>query len=82
MPIKLKSTITDPPKKGRIVAFYGDGSGAALFYVRKNGVLVNAEGELIVGYTADEWLFEAGYSEWAELPDNFRLWFEQVTIGP
>lgn len=73
---KLNLIATDPPK-GKFIAIYGDGSGAELFYGRKNGVLVSADGELIEGYDQQEWLEESGFCFWVPLPDDFELWFEQ-----
>lgn len=66
------SVITKPESGRRIVALYADGSGSALFLVHDGGLLDAEEGE-----ECDFDLSQYGYSQWAYLPDETRLWFEE-----
>lgn len=72
-----------PSDNCKIVALYGDGSGANVFLI-KDGMV----GELIESpyenekaafcyETTTNLLEEAGYFMWAYLPDNFILWGEE-----
>ena len=69
---------TKPDKSGRIVCFYSDGSGAAVFLV-ENGELYDKHGEHVDGFA--DTLIDMGYCEWEWLPDNFRLFFENINRG-
>jgi hypothetical protein len=63
------------PNGTKIVAIYGDGSGASLFFVDDLGSLYNAE----CGYVdiaPDTYLMDHGFAYWMLLPDSFRMWFE------
>lgn len=66
----LKFLYTDKPN-GKFVAFYGDGSGAAVFMTHDAGYLT-AEGEDV----SHDDLMGQGFCQWQPLPDNFELWFE------
>lgn len=80
--MKLNSFFTDPVPKGkRIVAFSNDGSCARLFYVRKNGVVLTVDGEIIQDAKADDYFCESGFVLWAELPEDYKLWFERIKLG-
>jgi hypothetical protein len=60
---------TEKPESGRrIVAIYGDGSGAALFLVHDFGI-INQDGEDCDSLGKD-------FVQWAYLPDGFRTWIE------
>ncbi len=71
MDLKMLTSQT-PKENSRFVAFFHDGSGATLFVRLDDGTYLEAEGD---EYSGD--LFDAGYSHWEYLPDNFQLWFEQ-----
>lgn len=77
MVTKLRSLYTDPPKNGtKFIAIFDDGSGADIFHFRKDGILQQA------GWSEEDcvddvfWLCDAGYSEWIELPNDFKMWGE------
>jgi len=67
----MKLIAIDPPKEGKFIAFFGDGSGAGLFMCVDGGI-IDHEGDDI----DDDYLLNAGYCQWMPLPDDFKLWFE------
>tara|TARA_B100001939_G_C16938811_1_gene617336 strand:- start:735 stop:941 length:207 start_codon:yes stop_codon:yes gene_type:complete len=59
-----------PSDNCKIVALYGDGSGAKMF--------LNGDNVLIALQDKDrDVIEEMGYLWWAYLPDNFKLWGEE-----
>ena len=75
MGIELQSFYaTEPPVDSRFVAFYCDGSGAALFKRDMAGDYHDADGDSLPD---GEWFVGAGYYLYACLPDFFRLFFEE-----
>lgn len=79
------NAVSDPPRAGkRVIAPYNDGSGACMFMVLDDGqggvVLLDTDGE---EYPADYLVqnFES-FSEWAYLPDGFKLWCEVRSDDP
>ena len=74
----FNSFISSPPKtKTNFVAFYSDGSGAAIFCWR-DGSIRDAEGDYVCcSDETAETLFEMGYDRWLPLPDDFQFWFMQ-----
>ena len=75
---KLNSIYTDPiPNGTKFVALFSDGSGADVYF-KNDGLIFHfdyPEGE--EAPDNQEWLAEAGYSEWIELPNDFKLWWER-----
>lgn len=70
-------TVMESPRPGtRFVALFADGSGASVFSVRDDGRLLNANGGSC-GRVDCDWLLEAGYVFWTELPEGFALWGEE-----
>ena len=65
--------VAQPIRGSRIVAFYGDGSGANLFLRDAAGDYYSADGELIQG---KDWFMDSGHCLYAYLPESFRLFFE------
>ena len=71
--------ITEAPESGRrIIALYGDGSGARLFLTCDAGPS-ESDGISLIDHDGDE-TFSLNdldaYSSWAYLPDGTKLWFE------
>ena len=59
-----------PSDNCKIVALYGDGSGAKMF--------LNGDNVLIALQDKDrDVIEEMGYLWWAYLPDHFKLWGEE-----
>lgn len=76
--IEMWHGLIDKPASGKkIIATYGDGSGARLFMVTDAGPTPE-DGTLLVDQDGDEYgeLSSDSYSSWAYLPDDFKLWFE------
>jgi len=70
---KLNSIYTDKITNGtKFVALFSDGSGASIYYTDKAGKLFNANCEEYAS-TPNDYLDDAGYSEWIELPADFKL---------
>ena len=72
-----------PSDNCKIVALYGDGSGANVFIIKDGAIgelqeslLGNEKATFIFEYNKDA-LEEMGYLWWAYLPDNFKLWGEE-----
>lgn len=74
MNIKLKCLLTTPPTGGKFIAFFNDGSGASLYYITKNGNMLDTDGCDQEINASD--LIDNNYSQWAQLPDDFKYWFE------
>lgn len=73
----LNSIHTDKiPNGTKFVALFSDGNGASLFHKDENGGMFMGDNEEISG-DAQDWLAEAGYSHWIELPNDFKLWGER-----
>ncbi|MDE2105544.1 MAG: hypothetical protein KGL39_50425 [Patescibacteria group bacterium] len=64
------------PNGTKFVAFYYDGSGAALFWIDDSGHLYDAEAEEISA-TPDTHLLDSEFGYWMKLPDGYKFWFEQ-----
>lgn len=64
------------PNCTKFVAIYADGAGASLFWVDDKGRLLTDHNDYW-GASPNECLLDAGYLCWIELPNNFKLWFEQ-----
>lgn len=70
----LHNFYTENPKKGSVfVAFFDDGSGANLFNRDDEGDYRNARGVLI----SQTWFLDSGYCDFAYLPTNYKLFYEQ-----
>jgi hypothetical protein len=65
------------PNGTKIVALYGDGSGAKLFVSKADGDLYDADNNRVDNYI-DTYLLDAGFLYWIELPRTFKFWFEQL----
>lgn len=66
------------PNNTKFIAIYGDGSGADLYGITKEGMLYNAnDGMMDVNYP-DLWLMDNGYVFWVQIPNTFSFWFEGV----
>ena len=66
----------EAPERGRFVALYEDGSGAALFVWGDDGHLFDAEGDdhgVIDGEDLEDWLYESGYWCWTALPEGYAV---------
>ena len=65
-----------PPRGSRFVALFADGGGATVFYRPLCGGLIDAKGEELVGMdeSVADWLLEAGYLSWVELPERSACW--------
>ena len=73
--MKLHSFYTETPKKGSVfIALYDDGSGANLFNRDNAGDYRNAEGEIL----SQDWFLDAGYIDFAYLPTNYKLFYENT----
>jgi len=74
-PVKLNCMTTNPPKEGKFVALYNDGSGASLFvcvYDDRNELsYFDCEGEKYY----EECM--GNYSSWIPLPDTYNFWKEE-----
>lgn len=72
----------EPPARGRFVALYDDGSGAALFVWDDDGHLFDAEGDdhgVIDGEDLEDWLYESGHWYWTVLPEGYAVGFGVTT---
>jgi hypothetical protein len=73
--MELKYFHENQPKiNSRFVAFYADASGAELFLRDPEGDYYDAEGRHI---EIEDWFGEANFYSYADLPDEFRLYFEE-----
>lgn len=71
--MKLQNFYIEGPKKNsKFVAFYADGSGAALFYRCKNGNYYSTHSELLP--PDNYWFCDAGFALYAYLPKKSQLW--------
>lgn len=62
--------MTEKPKSGsRVIAVFGDRSGATMFWVHDDGVMDN-DGQEGSSISAE------AYEIWAYLPDDYRIWIE------
>jgi len=74
--MKLNQIHDNPPKGVNFTAYYYDGSGAALYQWTKENQIVDAEGDYICeGHEVQDWLCDADYGWWTELPADFQFWF-------
>lgn len=72
----------EPPERGRFVALYDDGSGAALFVWDDDGHLFDAEGDdhgVMDGEDLEDWLYESGHWCWTDLPEGYAVGFGVTT---
>ena len=74
----------EAPPRGRFVALYDDGSGAALFVWGDDGHLLDAEGDdhgVMVGDELEDWLYESGHWCWTALPEGYAVGFGVTTTA-
>ena len=74
----------EPPARGRFVALYDDGSGAALFVWGNDGHLFDADGDdlgVMVGEELENWLYEIGHWCWTALPEGYAVGFGVTTAA-
>lgn len=78
---EVNSFYTEKPQ-GKFVALFADGSGASLFMAvdSHDGLpaYVDHEGDLVP--EPETYFVDAGYDLWFPLPDDFKMWFEQVPV--
>ena len=70
------------PERGRFVALYDDGSGAALFVWGDDGHLFDAGGDdhgVMDGEDLEDWLYESGHWCWTALPEGYAVGFGVTT---
>jgi hypothetical protein len=71
--MKLHNFYTKKPKKGsKFIALYSDGSGANFFCRTDSGDYLDADGVILSQY----WFSDSTYSDFAYLPNDYKLWFE------
>lgn len=76
----IKSLYTNPPKAGKFIALFSDGSGAGLFVLCDNGNVLNAEGAC--EYENIEEITH-NYSAWIDISgEQFEYFFEGVSDAP
>ena len=66
----------EAPERGRFVALYDDGSGAALFVWGDDGHLLDADGDdhgVMDREELDDWLYETGHWCWTALPEGYAV---------
>ena len=66
----------EAPPRGRFVALYDDGSGAALFVWDDDGHLLDADGDdhgVMEGWELEEWLYESGHCGCTALPEGYAV---------
>lgn len=64
-----------PLRNQHFVAFYSDGSGAAVF-CNKGGSIFDAEGEkMCKASEVCDYFIERGFDRWLPLPDKFEFFF-------
>lgn len=66
----FKKMVVERPVRGKFVALYADGSGSKLFCLCDGEQLLDAEGDFCDIECLDD------FSDWAPLPDNYKMWFE------
>ena len=74
----------EAPPRGRFVALYDDGSGAALFVWGDDGHLFDAEGDdlgVMDGEELEGFLYESGHWFWMELPEGYAVGFGVTTTA-
>lgn len=71
--------VCQPQVGSKFIAFYADGSGASLYLRDDNGDYYTTEGDLIKD---NEWFIDSGHFQYAYLPDDFKLWFENEENKP
>ena len=74
----------EAPPRGRFVALYDDGSGAALFVWGDDGHLLDAEGDdlgVMDGEELEDFLYESGYWCWTGLPEGYAVGFGVTTTA-
>lgn len=72
----------EPPERGRFVALYDDGSGAALFLWGDDGYLLDADGDdhgVMNGEELEDFLYESGHWCWSALPEGYAVGFGVTT---
>lgn len=72
----------EPPERGRFVALFDDGSGAALFVWGDDGHLFDAAGDdhgAMNGEELEDWLYESGHWCWTALPEGYAVAFGVTT---
>ena len=72
----------EPPERGRFVALFDDGSGAALFVW--DGHLLDADGDdhgVMNGEELEDWLYESGHWCWTALPEGYAVGFGVTTAA-
>lgn len=72
----------EAPERGRFVALYDDGSGAALFVWGDDGHLFDAEGDdlgVMDGEELEVFLYESGHWFWTALPEGYAVGFGVTT---
>lgn len=74
----------EAPPRGRFVALYDDGSGAALFVWSDDGHLFDADGDdhgVMEGWELEEWLYESGHCGCTALPEGYAVGFGVTTTS-
>ena len=74
----------EAPPRGRFVALYDDGSGAALFVWGDDGHLLDAEGDdlgVMDGEDLEDFLYESGHWCWTALPEGYAVGFGVTTTA-
>ena len=74
----------EAPPRGRFVALYDDGSGAALFVWGDDGHLLDADGDdhgVMDREELDDWLYETGHWCWTALPEGYAVGFGITTAA-
>jgi len=74
----IKSLFSNPPKRGKFIALFGDGSGAVLMQFRPDerpDGIYDAEDDF---YNDVDHLIDCGYVEWIKLPDNYVFFSERT----
>lgn len=66
-----------PAPGTKFVAFYGDGSGSALFVRFDDGDYADAEMEERAKFSADGFM-DAGFLWWSRMPDDFEFFGENA----
>lgn len=76
-------TIERVPLRGsRFMVLYADGSGGSVFLRGEDGALVDNEGAFVFDAAMTDaelmdFMIEAEWFYWIDLPDGMTLWFEQ-----
>lgn len=74
----------EAPPRGRFVALFDDGSGAALFVWSDDEHLFDAEGDdhgVMEDWELEEWLYESGYWCWKSLPEGYAVGLGVTTMA-